>query len=105
MRQAEVSEIDQDVLDQLSCDLGARPPSAPTLDDVQPGVLSVKREATALLVGFDESMVAVFEAFAAAEQACCADLVWSVQDQSLRVVATPAQLDALALIFSSGQHS
>ena len=95
---------EQDGLDVLACDYRARPRGAASVFDVAPAVRSVRREPDALVIEFaPEASPAVAE-FVAAERLCCREIGWELSDgvaPTLRIRATPGQLDVLAELFSS----
>jgi hypothetical protein len=95
--------VSDDALDVLSCDIGARPHDAPTPDDLAPALRGLRREGATLALEFDPAAADTVVAFAAAEQRCCAGIGWEVERGvavTLRVRATPAQLDQLAEFWS-----
>ena len=105
---------DKAVLATLACDVAARPAEAPHLADVAAAIRAVCREETALLVDYDPAAAERVGAVVAAERLCCAEIGWHldgpVSDAStaagtpahtlrLRIEASPAQLDAIQLLF------
>jgi hypothetical protein len=92
-----------EILETLVCEWGQRPTGAPTTADVLPSVLSLQREAGVLVVDFDPGAATTVKAFVEAEQRCCSTIGWDLRtapDVQLRLTATPAQLDALAQMFT-----
>jgi len=93
----------EDVLETLACEIDERPAGAPTPDDLIPALRGTRREPGALVVEFDPAAAEAVEAFVAAERRCCAGIGWDVERGStigLHITATPAQLDALAGLWS-----
>lgn len=99
-------ELDRDVLEALSCDIGARPRGAPTLDDIQPHVRGTRMQPRRLVVAFEPEHRALMEAYAAAERACCAAIDWEValDRAELHVRAEPAALKVLETLFSGAAN-
>jgi hypothetical protein len=105
---------DTPILDALACDIRARPTAAPHFGDLQHALKTVRREDDSLVAEFDPSAAATLEAIVAAERLCCPEITWLVEQPRsklagagdstlrLRVVGTPQQLDAVALLFDSG---
>ena len=101
---------DPELLEALSCEIGARPAAAPHFGDVAPALRGVKREVGALLVDYDARVADTLAAVVDAERLCCAELGWFVERPDpttevtqavvrLRVEGTQEQLDALAAAF------
>jgi hypothetical protein len=88
-----------DLLEVLNCELGVRP-EAPGPDELARWFRSVRREGHTVEFEFDPEAAVAVQAFAAAEQVCCADLQWDVELLAgairLRVTGTPAQADVLS---------
>jgi thioredoxin len=110
--EAGAAPYDPAMLATLACDLGARPAGAPHFGDVAGAVRAVRREPGALVVDYAPEAAATLEAIVAAERACCSDLGWNLERARagaggagdglrLRVEASPAQLDALAPVFTT----
>ncbi len=96
---------EDDLLDVLSCDLGARPPGAPTATDLAPHYNGHELRDGALVVLYDSEASVMLAAFAAAESRCCSGLDWAVapaaESVELRIKGSPVQLEALAAMWSS----
>ena len=89
----------------LACDLAERPRGAPSILDVASAIQQVTRnEEGALIVSFAATVTRELEAFVAAEQQCCAELSWNLEQAGaqtrLKVVATAEQLDQLEKLFT-----
>ena len=94
----------EDLLEVVGCELGKRPARAPTLDDLGPHLLGVRRESDAITVRFAPEALATLKAFVEAERQCCAGIGWTVSegpDVALRIEAGPAQLDAFAALIET----
>src|SRR5262245_8177270 len=68
----------EEQLEILACDLGKRPPDAPTIDAVTTYILAVSREDSAVVVTFDRSGAGTVEDFVEAERLCCPSLDWQL---------------------------
>lgn len=93
-----------EALETLVCDLGRRPTGTPTIGDVLPRVTAVRREADSLVVTFDAGASDLASAVVDAERQCCSTIGWELEASSaveLRLSGTPAQVDALAEMFSA----
>jgi len=89
----------EDLLEVVGCELGKRPAQAPTMDDLGPYLLGVRRESDAITVRFASEALVSLKAFVEAERQCCAGIGWTVSegpDVALRIEASPAELDAFA---------
>ncbi len=89
----------------LACRLEERPRGAPSIQDVSRAIQQVTRdEGGALVVSFDATAMREMEAFVAAEQQCCAEISWNLEQAGaqtrLKVVATAEQLDLLEKLFT-----
>src|SRR2546425_10258976 len=69
----------EDIIEVLECDLGARPTTAPGVDSLVPHVRGVARTTGALLVEFDERAAETLSAFVDAERICCAGIGWEIE--------------------------
>jgi hypothetical protein len=104
---------DPEILEAMSCDIGARPPRAPHFDDVAGALRVVRREPGAIVVEYDPEASAALEAVVAAERLCCTDIGWRLERPApaeaagatpdavvrLRIEASPAQLEVVGLLF------
>jgi len=100
----ESNEISEAALEALVCDLAARPADAPSLFDIAPHIQSLRREQERLVIILVPSSRELLERFAAAEQACCSSIDWTVeQDDELHLLvrAEPIQLDVLEELWHS----
>ena len=89
----------KDLLEVVGCELGKRPAEAPTMDDLRPHRLGVRRESDAITLRFSSEALVPLQAFVEAVRQCCAGIGWTViegSDVALRIEASPAQLDAFA---------
>ena len=97
---------DQELIEVLSCDIEGRP-SAPGPEALAPFVQSASHSPTAITIDLDEAGRQTAEAFVAAEQVCCSNIGWQLEDAPrfrLRITAEPPQLAALkALIPTTAQ--
>ena len=89
----------------LACDLEERPRGAPGILDVAGAIQQVTRdEGGALVVSFAATVTRELEAFVAAEQQCCAEISWNLEQAGsqtrLKVVAAAEQLDQLEKLFT-----
>jgi hypothetical protein len=96
---------DQNALDILACEIELRPRGAPGIEEIAVAVVEVERPGPrALTVDFDAAAAQDVQAFAAAEQRCCATLSWTVERADgvtrLTIGAAPAQIDLLERLFS-----
>ena len=92
------------LLEVVGCELGKRPAQAPTMDDLGPHLLGVRRESDAITVRFAPEALAPLKAFAEAERQCCAGIGWTViegPEVALRIEASPAELDAFAAMIQT----
>lgn len=97
---------DQDVLDVLACDYQARPRGAASVFDVAPAVRGVRREPDALLIEFAAEASPAVAEYVNAERQCCRQIRWELSETApptLRIHATPAQLDVLTELFSAAR--
>ena len=102
-----MTDLDADLLAALSCETGARPTGAPTIDDLLPILQRVRREPMAMVLEFESGSRGIIEAFAAAERQCCSGIGWEVgggSATSLRISAEPVQLDVLEGVFAGDNH-
>src|SRR5690348_12372471 len=98
---------EQGVLDVLACDFRARPRGAASLFDVGPAVRGVRREPDALAIMFAAEAATAVAEFVAAERLCCREIVWELSAApalTLRIRATPVQLDLLAQLFAKSEE-
>jgi hypothetical protein len=101
-------QLTPEVIDTLVCELGRRPPGAPTIEQVIGSVTALRRDEESLLVTFDPAAVDVVQAVVEAERLCCSTIGWQVDTThgvELRIVATPLQLDALEAMFGANAAS
>lgn len=111
-----VASGNEELLEILACEIGARPAGAPHFGDVEAAVRTVRREAAAggqgdaLVVEFDPAVAETLKALVAAEKQCCGEIGWHLELPSaqqsaaiLRVEASPAQFDALAPMFGTAR--
>lgn len=94
----------EDLLEVVGCELGKRPAQAPTMDDLGPHLLAVRRESDSITLRFDPEGLAPLKAFVEAERQCCAGIGWTVSegpDVALRIEASPAELDAFAAMMQT----
>ena len=93
----------------LACNLEERPRGAPRILDVASAIQQVTRDEGALIVSFAATVTRELEAFVVAEQQCCAELSWNLEQVGaqtrLRVVATAEQLDQLEMLFTQARPS
>jgi hypothetical protein len=85
-----------ELLEVLACDYRARPAGAPSFFDVQPAIRRVTRDGEGIRVDFDPAEREAVSRLIAAERLCCATIGWDLDDGpelTLRITATPAQLD------------
>src|SRR5688572_17742551 len=93
-----------ELLDALSCEIGARPDAAPHFGDVAPALRGVTRAEGALLVDYDAAVTDTLAAVVEAERLCCAELGWHLEHPAasatasqplirLRIEGTQDQLD------------
>lgn len=96
--------IDADhMIELLACDISARPSGAPGVDQLTAHTVAIRRTPAEVIVTFDAGAGDMVANFAAAEQLCCSSLSWLVEREpavTLTVRATPAQLDAIELMFA-----
>lgn len=88
---------DEDVIEVLACDIEGRP-EAPGPEELAPFVQSASHSPTSITIDLDEAGRQVAEAFVAAEQICCSNIGWQLEDAPrlrLRITAEPQQLAAL----------
>ena len=98
------TDLSDDTLDVLACEYEQRPKGAPSFSDLQPAIRQVRREDGALLVEFDPASASAVEELAAAEQLCCPTIGFDVSHTpapTLRITATPAQLDIFEQFLTS----
>jgi hypothetical protein len=91
-------------LDILACELDKRPRGAPSFLDLQPAVLSVRREQDVLAVEYRPTVATALEDLAAAERLCCPTIGFEVTrapTPTLRIRATAAQLDIFEAMVSA----
>ena len=87
-----------ELLNVLSCDIGARPAGAPSFDDIRPHLLTVRRDGATLTLTFHHSGAGLVQAFVVAETLCCGGIGWQFHASptpTLTVEAPPDQLEAL----------
>jgi hypothetical protein len=89
------------VLETLACDIGLRPRGAPGFHDVAEAVRTVRRNDDELVVEYEPAAAGQLAELVAAERLCCASIDWRLEGATLRVRATPAQLDAVAEVVRS----
>lgn len=98
------TDLTDDTLDVLACEYEKRPKSAPSFDDLQGAIRRVQREDGALTVEFDAATADAVAELAAAERLCCPTIGFDVTHTplpTLRVTATPAQLDIFEQFLTS----
>jgi hypothetical protein len=91
-------KLTEHTLTVLSCRLDLRPQGTPHLGDLVPSIQRVWREDQSLVVAFDPAVADAVTAFAASERLCCGEIGWEVESErelTLRITATPDQLDLL----------
>jgi hypothetical protein len=86
---------DQELLDTLSCEWAKRPKAAPHFGDLAGAVRAVRRRRDALLVEYDPAELTRLTELVAAERLCCARIDWQLDGATLRIAASPEQLDLL----------
>ncbi len=94
----------EDLLEVVGCEIGKRPTQAPTMDDLGPHLLGVRRQSDSITLRFAPEALATLKAFVEAERECCAGIGWTVSegpDVALRIEAGPAQLDAFATMLQT----
>ncbi|HZQ37483.1 MAG TPA: hypothetical protein VFD32_16240 [Dehalococcoidia bacterium] len=92
---------ERNVLEVLACDFRARPRGAASVVDVAPAVRSLRREPGTLVIEFAAEAALSVAEFVAAERLCCREIGWELSEApapTLRIRATPAQLDLLQQI-------
>lgn len=110
-RAAAQPKYDAELLETLSCEIGARPAAAPHFGDVAPALCGVTRAAGALLVDFDAAVLDTLAQVVDAERLCCPDLGWHLERPAasapgagpvvrLRIEGTAEQLEALEAAFA-----
>jgi hypothetical protein len=95
-----------EMLTVLACEIGKRPPDAPTGDEVFALVTRVVRSPDALHLTFAQGASAKLAAFVEAEQQCCASIGWELRDEqgpTLRITATTEQLDLFESLITQGR--
>jgi len=93
---------EHDALEELACDVEARPRGAASLADLVPSVRGVRRENGALVVEFAAEAAPAVAEFAAAERLCCPEIGWALRETpapALRITASPTRLDLLQQLF------
>jgi hypothetical protein len=88
---------DEDAIEVLACEIETRPP-APGPEALAPFVQSASHGPTALTIDLAEAGRQTAEAFVAAEQVCCSNIGWQLEDAPrfrLRITAEPQQLTVL----------
>lgn len=99
-----MTDLTDDTLDVLACEYTKRPKGAPSFDDLQGAIRTVRREDGALSVEFDPARAGAVEELAAAERLCCPTIGFDVSHTpapTLRITATPAQLDIFEQFLTS----
>jgi hypothetical protein len=93
------------VLGVMACAIARRPAGAPHFADLAPAVRGVRRDGAELVVTYDDAAREQLAQVVAAERLCCAGIVWSLDDAgaTLRVRATPEQLDLLESVVQLGR--
>ena len=94
----------EDLLEVVGCEFGKRPAEAPTMDDLGPHLLGVRRESDSITVRFASEALGPLKAFVEAERQCCAGIGWTViegPDVALRIEASPTELDAFAAMMQA----
>ena len=98
------TDLTDDTLDVLACEFTKRPKGAPSFSHLQGAVRTVQREDGALTVAFDPATGGAVEELAAAERLCCPTIGFDVSHTpapTLRITATPAQLDIFQQFLTS----
>jgi hypothetical protein len=94
-----MTNFDSELLEALSCEPGARPEGAPSADMLQPYVLGVSQDDTAVVLEFAPAVRDLVEAFAEAERICCSVIGWAVEAEGERLrLRITAPREALALL-------
>ena len=98
------TEPQNEIIEILDCDLGARPQAAPGIDALLPHVLRASRVPGALLVEFNLQAERMLESFVEAERLCCAGIGWKVERDPtlrLRITAVDTQIDAIESLWKA----
>ena len=98
------TDLSDDTLDVLACEYEMRPKGAPSFSDLQAAIRRVRREDGVLTVEFDPATAVAVEELAAAERRCCPAIGFDVTHTptpTLRITATPAQLDIFEQFLTS----
>jgi len=101
MKDEQTAATTAELLEVLACDYGVRPAGAPSFLDLQSAIRGVTRDGEIIRVDFDPAAREAVDRLVAAERLCCAEIGWDLQDGpqlSLRISASPAQLDVLAQV-------
>jgi hypothetical protein len=88
----------EDLIEVLACEIESRP-EAPGPDALAPFITGAALAPRALTLAIDRAGRAIAEAFVAAEQVCCADIGWVLEDKGglrLSITAAEQQLKVLA---------
>jgi len=96
-----------EIIEVLDCDLGARPTTAPGVDSLVPHVRSLERTTGTLLVEFEEQAAETLKAFVEAERLCCAGIGWEIMREPmlrLRITASEGQLEAIESLWDSNAN-
>lgn len=99
-----MSEVSNEILSVLACEIDARPKDAPSIADVGPVLRNTEQVRGTLTLAFAPEHLSMVEAFASAERMCCREISWDVRGApsfELRIAATDEQLDLLALTFAA----
>jgi hypothetical protein len=94
----------EDLIEVLACEIDERP-AAPGPDALAPYVTGASISQGVLVVRLDPAGRAIAEAFVAAEQVCCADIGWVLEEDAwltLRMSASQPQLNVLVGLVPAG---
>ena len=97
---------EDELLETLVCEVGQRPPGAPTFEDVVPFVKQIQREATTLTIDFDPVAADQVAGLVDAERLCCSTIGWQLDtapELRLQISALSLQIDALEQVFTASE--
>ena len=86
----------------LACELTKRPKAAPHFGDLIGSLRAVRRCDGELVVEYAPAEAARVAELVAAERLCCARIGWELDGATLRITASPEQLDLLEQIVAAG---
>jgi hypothetical protein len=94
----------EDLIEVLACEIESRP-EAPGPEALAPFVVGAALGRDALVLTLDPAGRSVAQAFVAAEQVCCANIGWRLEEEGglrLRITAAEPQLKVLAELVPAG---